>query len=151
MTEPISGELGQAPFARWDAGYREGARVSAHYDGLLAKLIVWGEDRAQALEAHSALVGRLLNKTKEPAHDTVISFIAVDAVSADTSAAGAKGSNPPPGPPITVEVAMARRIASVKSSPGLIDSWSRKTRPGPKCSSSRSARRPVALLLSCRR
>ena len=48
----------------------------------------------------------LLNKTKEPAHDTVISFIAVDAVSADTSAAGGKGSNPPPGPPITVEVAM---------------------------------------------
>lgn len=43
-------ELGQAPFARWDAGYREGARVSAHYDGLLAKLIVWGETRAQALE-----------------------------------------------------------------------------------------------------
>ncbi|MEO7332064.1 MAG: DNA topoisomerase (ATP-hydrolyzing) subunit B [Minicystis sp.] len=48
----------------------------------------------------------LLNKTKEPAHDTVISFIAVDAVSPDTSASGGKGSNPPPGPPITVEVAM---------------------------------------------
>jgi DNA gyrase subunit B len=48
----------------------------------------------------------LLNKSKEPAHDTVISFIAVDAVSAETSAPGGKGSNPPPGPPITVEVAM---------------------------------------------
>ncbi|MBK8592774.1 MAG: acetyl-CoA carboxylase biotin carboxylase subunit [Sandaracinaceae bacterium] len=43
-------ELGQAPFARWDAGYREGARVGAHYDGLLAKLIVWGATRAEALE-----------------------------------------------------------------------------------------------------
>lgn len=43
-------ELGQAPFVRWDAGYREGARVGAHYDGLLAKLIVWGATRHEALE-----------------------------------------------------------------------------------------------------
>lgn len=42
-------ELGQAPFARWDTGYREGARVGAHYDGLLAKLIVTGATRAEAL------------------------------------------------------------------------------------------------------
>jgi DNA gyrase subunit B len=47
----------------------------------------------------------LLNKTKEPAHDAVISFIVQDAVS-EGAAPGAKGSNPPPGPPITVEVAM---------------------------------------------
>ncbi len=49
----------------------------------------------------------LLNKTKEPVHDTVIAFIVQDAVQSD-GAAGAKGSNPPPptSPPITVEVAM---------------------------------------------
>jgi len=43
-------DLGQAPCARWDAGYREGARVGAHYDGLLAKLIVWGPTRTLAFE-----------------------------------------------------------------------------------------------------
>jgi 3-methylcrotonyl-CoA carboxylase alpha subunit len=32
-----------------DAGVREGDRISPHYDSMIAKLIVWGEDRAQAL------------------------------------------------------------------------------------------------------
>ena len=44
----------------------------------------------------------LLNKTKEPVHDGVISFV----VQGETgAAAAAKGSMPPP-PPVTVEVAM---------------------------------------------
>jgi acetyl/propionyl-CoA carboxylase alpha subunit len=34
---------------REDSGIFEGAQVSASYDPLLAKLAVWGEDRAQAL------------------------------------------------------------------------------------------------------
>ncbi|MFO0756039.1 MAG: DNA topoisomerase (ATP-hydrolyzing) subunit B [Byssovorax sp.] len=48
----------------------------------------------------------LLNKTKEPVHEAVISFIASDVGSTEGAAPGAKGSNPPPGPPISVEVAM---------------------------------------------
>jgi acetyl-CoA carboxylase, biotin carboxylase subunit len=42
--------------ARVDAGYREGNTVTAFYDPLLAKLCVWGEDRAQALDKARAAV-----------------------------------------------------------------------------------------------
>jgi 3-methylcrotonyl-CoA carboxylase alpha subunit len=34
---------------RVDSGVREGDTISPHYDSMIAKLIVWGEDRAQAL------------------------------------------------------------------------------------------------------
>ena len=34
---------------RIDAGVREGDAITPHYDPMIAKLIVWGEDRAQAL------------------------------------------------------------------------------------------------------
>ena len=34
---------------RVDSGVREGDSISPHYDSMIAKLIVWGEDRAQAL------------------------------------------------------------------------------------------------------
>lgn len=37
------------PYVRVDSGVRQGSRVSAEYDPLLAKLCVWGADRAQAL------------------------------------------------------------------------------------------------------
>src|SRR5450432_3033301 len=44
LLRPASG-----PFVRDDSGIFEGGQVSASYDPLLAKLAVWGEDRAQAL------------------------------------------------------------------------------------------------------
>jgi 3-methylcrotonyl-CoA carboxylase alpha subunit len=34
---------------RLDAGVREGDSITPHYDPMIAKLIVWGDDRAQAL------------------------------------------------------------------------------------------------------
>ena len=34
---------------RVDSGVREGDAISPHYDSMIAKLIVWGQDRAQAL------------------------------------------------------------------------------------------------------
>lgn len=39
----------QAPFLRIDSGVRAGDRVTPYYDSLLAKLIVFGENREQAL------------------------------------------------------------------------------------------------------
>ncbi len=48
---------------RIDAGVREGDAITPHYDPMIAKLIVWGEDRAQALArldaalAHTHIVG----------------------------------------------------------------------------------------------
>ena len=40
----------EGPGVRNDCGVYEGAEVTIHYDPMLAKLIVWGADRAQALE-----------------------------------------------------------------------------------------------------
>jgi len=40
----------EGPGIRVDSGVEAGSVVSVHYDALLAKLIAWGEDRAQAVE-----------------------------------------------------------------------------------------------------
>lgn len=46
------------PFIRLDSGVREGAEVTVHYDPMLAKLIVWGKDRAAALQKMSWALSR---------------------------------------------------------------------------------------------
>ena len=40
---------GDGKLPRIDSGFGEGDAVSPHYDSMIAKLIVWGDDRAQAL------------------------------------------------------------------------------------------------------
>jgi acetyl-CoA carboxylase biotin carboxylase subunit len=40
----------EGPGVRNDAGVYEGSEVSIHYDPMLAKLVVWGRDRTQAIE-----------------------------------------------------------------------------------------------------
>lgn len=42
-----------APFLRLDSGVREGSEITVHYDPMLAKLIVWGKTRNDALEKMS--------------------------------------------------------------------------------------------------
>ena len=42
---------------RVDAGVAEGDAISPHYDPMIAKLIVWGDDRAQALARLDAALG----------------------------------------------------------------------------------------------
>ncbi len=46
--EGIEFSCGPAPL-RVDSGVREGDAITSHYDPMIAKLIVWGEDRAVAL------------------------------------------------------------------------------------------------------
>ncbi len=60
---PSIGKVGLFdPFAdagatgRIDAGVRAGDEVSIHYDPMIAKLIAWGEDRTQAIDALRNLV-----------------------------------------------------------------------------------------------
>ncbi len=47
------------PFVRLDAGVREGDAVTPHYDPMLAKLIVWGADRVQALARLDAALAEM--------------------------------------------------------------------------------------------
>jgi propionyl-CoA carboxylase alpha chain len=39
----------QGPFVRVDSGFAEGDEVPIHYDPMIAKLVVWGADRAEAI------------------------------------------------------------------------------------------------------
>lgn len=39
-----------APFVRVDTGYEQGDDVAMHYDPMLAKIIAWGADRAEAID-----------------------------------------------------------------------------------------------------
>ncbi|MBI2921832.1 MAG: acetyl-CoA carboxylase biotin carboxylase subunit [Planctomycetes bacterium] len=37
------------PHVRWDAGIREGGTIPMFYDSMIAKLVAWGRDRAEAI------------------------------------------------------------------------------------------------------
>ncbi len=56
---------------RIDAGIREGQEVTAHYDPMLAKVIAYGDDRAQAIER----LDRALAETVVLGVDTNIAFL----------------------------------------------------------------------------
>ena len=45
------------PWTRVDTGYREGDRIHANYDSLMAKVIVWAPDRAQAITRMDRALG----------------------------------------------------------------------------------------------
>jgi acetyl-CoA carboxylase biotin carboxylase subunit len=51
--------LPQGPGVRNDCGVVQGSEVSIHYDPLLAKLIVWGDDRPHALRRLRRALGEL--------------------------------------------------------------------------------------------
>ncbi len=48
-----------APFLRVDTGFRAGDKISVDYDPMIAKVIVWGEDREEAVSHLSAALGEL--------------------------------------------------------------------------------------------
>lgn len=54
LPQPGTISLYQPPelseFVRLDSGYGKGDAITPHYDPLIAKLVVWGENRAEALE-----------------------------------------------------------------------------------------------------
>ncbi len=61
--------------ARWDGGFEEGSRIPPHYDSLIGKLIVHGEDRPAAIEAARAALDALVLegvRTTIPLHRRVL-------------------------------------------------------------------------------
>ena len=45
------------PWTRVETGYRQGDRVNAHYDSLMAKVVVWAPDRSQAIRRMDRALG----------------------------------------------------------------------------------------------
>jgi 3-methylcrotonyl-CoA carboxylase alpha subunit len=50
----------EGPRVRFDSGVATGSDVAVHYDPLLAKLVTWGSDRAEAIEQMEAALRRLV-------------------------------------------------------------------------------------------
>lgn len=65
-------DLPAGPFVRVDSGFKAGSVVAPFYDSMLAKVIVWGEDRPRAL----ARLGRALDELAIEGVTTTADFVA---------------------------------------------------------------------------
>ncbi|WP_280512297.1 acetyl-CoA carboxylase biotin carboxylase subunit [Nocardia farcinica] len=65
-------DLPAGPFVRVDSGFKAGSVVAPFYDSMLAKVIVWGEDRPRAL----ARLGRALDELVIEGVTTTADFVA---------------------------------------------------------------------------
>ncbi len=117
---------------RVDAGVREGDSVLPHYDSMIAKLIVWGADRAQAL----ARLDAALAATHIVGLHTNVAFLRRVAASAsfanadlDTALIERERAGLFDAPPLPIEVAAAGVVAHALAAERTLetaDPWSRR-------------------------
>ncbi|WP_372526967.1 acetyl/propionyl/methylcrotonyl-CoA carboxylase subunit alpha [Piscinibacter sp.] len=117
---------------RFDAGVREGDAITPYYDSMIAKLIVWGADRAQALArldaalAHTHIVGLHTNVAFLRRVVQSRSFAQADLDTALIERERAVLFN---AEPLAIEVAAAGVVAhalAVEQSLATDDPWSRR-------------------------
>jgi 3-methylcrotonyl-CoA carboxylase alpha subunit len=117
---------------RVDSGVREGDAISPHYDSMIAKLIVWGEDRAQAL----ARLGTALQGTHIMGLNTNVAFLrrvvsshAFATADLDTALIERERQALFEAPPLAPEVAAAGVAAHLLAAEAKLedtDPWSRR-------------------------
>jgi 3-methylcrotonyl-CoA carboxylase alpha subunit len=117
---------------RVDSGVREGDAISPHYDSMIAKLIVWGEDRAQAL----ARLAAALQATHIVGLNTNVAFLrrvvashAFATADLDTALIERERAALFEAPPLSAEAAAAGVAAHVLSAEAALettDPWSRR-------------------------
>ncbi|HYH44336.1 MAG TPA: acetyl-CoA carboxylase biotin carboxylase subunit [Thermoanaerobaculia bacterium] len=122
----------QGPGIRVDAGVYEGAEVTIHYDPMLAKLIVWAEDRPRALARLERALGELQVegiRTNVPLFRALLADPDVQSGALDIALLDRKlaaGELPPPPPPEgdlhadlpLIAAAIAHAQQAARSAPG---------------------------------
>ena len=118
--------------ARVDTGFVEGDAISPHYDSMIAKLIVWGEDRAQAL----ARLDAALRDTHLMGLHTNVAFLrrvvgshAFATADLDTALIERERAALFQAPPLPLELAAAGVAAHVLAHEAALegtDPWSRR-------------------------
>jgi 3-methylcrotonyl-CoA carboxylase alpha subunit len=117
---------------RVDGGFGEGDEISPHYDSMIAKLIVWGEDRAQAL----ARLDAALQQTHLMGLATNVAFLrrvvgsrAFATADLDTALIEREHAALFDAPPLAPEIAAAGVAAHVLAAEVALenaDPWSRR-------------------------
>ncbi len=117
---------------RVDSGFGEGDEVSPHYDSMIAKLIVWGADRAQAL----ARLDAALRDTHLMGLHTNVAFLrrllgtrAFSTADLDTALIEREHTALFEAPPLAPELAAAGVAAQQLAAEALLedaDPWSRR-------------------------
>jgi 3-methylcrotonyl-CoA carboxylase alpha subunit len=123
---------GDGRLPRVDGGFAEGDTISPHYDSMIAKLIVWGEDRAQALArldaalAQTHLMGLATNVAFLRRVVGSRSFATADLDTALIEREHAALFEAAPMPPEIAAAAVAAQVLSAEAASVDADPWSRR-------------------------
>ncbi|MFO1420899.1 MAG: urea carboxylase [Candidatus Competibacteraceae bacterium] len=123
--QPQSGLLTEVAFPHWarcDTWIETGVEVPAHYDPLLAKIIVRGEDREQALAA----LGRALRETRIGGIESNLAYLRA-VVDRDAAFRAGRHTTRTLGEfeyrPAVIEVLAAGTLTTVQDWPGRLGYW----------------------------